>query len=90
MGFDLIFWGLFSFIDIRINGFDILPDLIGYLLIFAGASKLTGLNNHFTTLRNLALPLAVFSILGIYHLNIKSTRPPVTSFFSCLDLRFYS
>lgn len=39
--FNHIFWGLLLvFLDFRINGFDLLPNGLGYLLIALGASQL--------------------------------------------------
>ena len=36
-----IFWGyIFSLVDFNINSFDLLPDFIGYLLIFIGVHNL--------------------------------------------------
>ena len=36
-----IFWGyIFVLFDLNLNGLDILPDFIGYALIFAGVHKL--------------------------------------------------
>jgi len=52
--------------DFRINGFDILPDFIGYLLIFLGLSALVNLNEKFNKAKTLALPLIIISVLDIY------------------------
>lgn len=56
--------------DFRINGFDLLPDFIGYIFIFSGLALLVGLNRRFETARNFALPLIVLSIFDIYQVNI--------------------
>jgi len=52
--------------DFRINGFDLLPDFIGYLLIFLGLSALVNLNEKFNKAKILSLPLIVISVLDIY------------------------
>jgi len=65
--------------DFRINGFDILPDFIGYLLIFLGLSALVNLNEKFNKAKTLALPLIIISVLDIYQspvpLNIGLMEP---------------
>ena len=48
--FGCIFWGLiFNLINISINGFDLLPNGIGYLLIAWGASQLVAQSAKFAT-----------------------------------------
>ncbi len=43
-----IFWGLFFvFFHFRINGFDLLPDILGYLFVSYGLYTLADKNNHF-------------------------------------------
>lgn len=63
MGFMNIFWGLLFFFDIRINNFDILPDIIGFILIIVGLNKLKELNENFKKSYNIAIPLMIMSIL---------------------------
>jgi hypothetical protein len=60
-------WGLiFTLVNIRINGFDLLHDLIGYVLILAGLSKLSRHHRGF----RIALPAAwirfVFAIAALF------------------------
>ena len=39
--FGYIFWGLLlAFLDFKINGFDLLPDVVGYVLVAVGAFSL--------------------------------------------------
>ncbi|MBB6633261.1 hypothetical protein [Cohnella thailandensis] len=53
--FAQVAWGLiFTLVNIRINGFDLLHDLIGYVLILAGLSKLSRHHRGF----RIALPVA--------------------------------
>lgn len=63
MGFINIFWGLLFFFDFRINNFDILPDVIGFILIFAGLNKLKELNENFKKAYNITIPLMIISLI---------------------------
>lgn len=66
MGFGLIFWGILFLFSFRIQGFDILPDIIGYILIFNGLKALLDKSDHFVTARKFCLPLIILSIFDIY------------------------
>ncbi|MHB9094976.1 MAG: hypothetical protein ACYC21_09905 [Eubacteriales bacterium] len=65
-GFAKLFWGfLFVLLDFRIQGFDIFPDIVGYLLIYSGLGQLIVLNPHFQQARKYALPLTILSIFDL-------------------------
>lgn len=56
-GYSKLFWGfLILLLDFRINGFDIIPDLIGYLFISNGLGMLNTWNPHFEQAKKFALP----------------------------------
>ena len=62
--FGQIFWGLLLVIlDFRINHFDILPDIIGYILVAVGCAGLAGVSPRFATAGRLCWVLVVFEIL---------------------------
>jgi len=61
-----MFWGFLFFFDFRIQGFDILPDAIGYWLIYTGARGLISQSNHFYFVRKYSLPLIIVSLFDIY------------------------
>lgn len=66
-GFDKLFWGfLFIMIDFRVQGFDILPDIIGYILFAVGFSTLAGHSPYFKKAGTLNLVMIVVSIFSIY------------------------
>lgn len=65
-GFEKIFWGFLFLLDFRLQGFDILPDAIGYLLFYSGLENLISQNRFFTTARKCALPLIVLSLFDLY------------------------
>lgn len=66
MGFINLFWGFIFLFDFRLGGFDILPDLIGYIFIYSGLSKLTHINERFKTAKSISFSLIFLSIPDIY------------------------
>ncbi|QRG66048.1 hypothetical protein [Brevibacillus choshinensis] len=66
-GLSKIFWGLLLvFVDIRLNQFDIIPDLIGYIIAYAGFSQLSSSHSHFANAKFATIPLLLFSILELF------------------------
>lgn len=53
-------------IDFRIQGFDILPDFVGYLLILLGLAVFLGTNDFFERAKKLSLAMLLLSILSFY------------------------
>lgn len=64
--FQLMWFGYAFLFDLRIRGFDILPDVLGYLLITAGLRHLSHLNDHFAKAARLAPIAALVSLAKIY------------------------
>lgn len=65
--FGKLFWGfLIAFIDIRINGFDLLIDLAGYLLVVVGLAQLATRNRNFARARVYASVLLALSVLDLF------------------------
>ena len=65
--FSLIFFGLiFVLLDPVFGGYDIIPDVLGYILIGIGTSGLQSYSIHFGTARNLSWALAVFSVALLF------------------------
>ncbi|MFZ2413638.1 MAG: hypothetical protein WAW16_05400 [Candidatus Cryosericum sp.] len=64
--FQLMWFGYIFLFDLRIRGFDILPDVLGYLLITAGLRRLSHLNEHFARAARLAPIAALISLADIY------------------------
>ena len=63
--FSQLFWGLLLVIlDFSINGFDLLVDGVGYLIVAAGCRGLSPLSMKFATARTLCFVLAVAWLLG--------------------------
>lgn len=61
-GFRPIFWGMLFLFGGRIGGWDLLPDAIGYGLIYIGFSRLSKQGGPFASGRQLPLILLVLSI----------------------------
>ncbi|HEX8242272.1 MAG TPA: hypothetical protein VF541_02205 [Longimicrobium sp.] len=61
--FTTIFWGLvMTVVDVRINSLDLVPDFIGYLLVFSGLRQLAPLHAGFGAARTSALAMVVLSL----------------------------
>ena len=68
-----IFFGwLLVFLNFTINGFDILPDFIGYLLIFAGVNKLAEKSPYFGEARIFALVMCMVSFSDLLLLEMEA------------------
>lgn len=66
-GFRKLFWGfLFILIDFRISGFDVLPNIVGYIFFAGGFSILAGNSIYFVKARNFNIPMIILSIFSVY------------------------
>jgi hypothetical protein len=62
----LIFWGLLLVVlDLEVNGFDLLPDAIGYALVALGCGGLASLSPRFRVAALLCWMLAVLWLAGL-------------------------
>jgi hypothetical protein len=62
-----LYWGfLFIMINFRLQGIDILPDIVGYLFFAAGFGILMSCSEHFNKARNLNIAMIILSIFEIY------------------------
>lgn len=65
--FNKFYWGFFFImIDFRLQGVDILPDIIGYCLFAAGLSILASSSSYFEKSKSLNIFMIVLSIFQIY------------------------
>ncbi|MGD8191428.1 hypothetical protein ACQCN2_15715 [Brevibacillus ginsengisoli] len=89
-GLSKVFWGiLLVFLDFRFNGFDVLPDLIGFILMLIGFSQLSTLNIRFNNAKIATIPLLFFSILELFHVQTDiplSTTEPLSGVAVLLSL----
>lgn len=82
--FTKLFWGFLFFFDFRINGLDLLPDIIGYLFIYFGLVELAKRNQNFESARIVAIPLAILSLFDLFQAQNQGNGIQVnfTSFFA--------
>lgn len=69
MGFKTILIGFIFFFDLNIDGFDILPDIIGYILVLKGLRVLAPYNKSFEEAIPFTLAavfVSIFSLFNIY------------------------
>lgn len=61
---DRIFYGLiFVLLSVQFNTADLLPDWLGYLLMYPGLGQLASESRHFSSLRPLCLVMNAFTLL---------------------------
>jgi len=66
-GFTQLYWGfLFIMLDFRIQGFDILPDIVGYIFFALGFSILAANSEYFSKASKLNIPMIILSVFTIY------------------------
>jgi hypothetical protein len=70
-GFMRIFWGLlFIAVDIEFNDFDlILPDFVGYILIYTGLASLKQVHPRFGVAKPFAAVMVIVSLAEMLHIN---------------------
>jgi hypothetical protein len=72
-GFNKLYWGfLFTMFGFRIQGFDILPDVVGYLFFAAGFSSLASSSNYFSVAAKYNIPMIILSLFSIYQGPVQS------------------
>lgn len=70
--FSKVFWGLLLvFLDFRFNGFDILPDIVGFVIVFFGLAALSAHNHHFQTAKTVCIPLIILSLFEIFQAQLQ-------------------
>jgi hypothetical protein len=63
-GLGQIFWGLlFTVLDLKISEVDILPDVVGYMIVAMGCTALSTVSRHFSLAAQLAWVLFILSVL---------------------------
>lgn len=85
-GFSNMFWGfLIILLDFRIDGFDIIPDFIGYWMIYIGLGELSTWNVHFKAARKYVPILGILAVLDSFQfqrpINEFSLEPMVIGGF---------
>ncbi|MGZ9584524.1 hypothetical protein [Paenibacillus marinisediminis] len=80
MRFMIVFWGLlFVLLDFKVQGFDILPDIIGLILLIIGYTQLSSENEHFKRARTISIVYAVITIMTwVFPINYDIGMSPST------------
>lgn len=68
---------IMAFINIRIRGFDLVPDIIGYLLVIVGLGRLEHYDDSFSAAKKAACVLAVLSLFNIVQIQDNSSSGSV-------------
>lgn len=72
--FNKFYWSFFFImLDFRLQGVDIIPDIIGYLLFAAGLSLISNENSWFEKARKLNIFMIFLSIFQIYERPAQGT-----------------
>lgn len=76
--FGKLYWGfLFVMLDFKIQGFDILPDIVGYAFFAFGFSALLLKSLHFKTAKDLNVVMLILSIFSIYEPSVQDGTNPL-------------
>ena len=71
--FDKFGYGfLFILIDFKIMGFDILPDIIGYILFALGFKALVSYSNYFNKGFYVSIPMIIISLFSVYEKQVQT------------------
>jgi hypothetical protein len=78
--FNKLFWGfLFIMVNFKIQGFDILPNIVGYILFVMGLGQLASRSEHFRKAELFSIPMVILSILSIYERPVQAGGVQVSS-----------
>jgi len=73
-GFNKLYWGfLFIMLSFRIQGFDILPNIVGYLFFASGFRDLIKNSNYFSIAAKYNLPMIILSVFSIYEAPVHAS-----------------
>jgi|LSQX01.3.fsa_nt_gb hypothetical protein len=74
-GFIRLYWGfLFIMLDFTIQGFDILPDIVGYIFFASGFKALASKSEHFQKASKVNIPMIILSIFSIYDKPVQNSE----------------
>lgn len=78
------------FFHFKINGFDLLPDFVGYILIVVGLGQLAAESEQFVKAKSWAIVMAIasafFGIVGLLGVGYSFALSLVSCVFSCIGL----
>lgn len=66
-GLNKLYWGfIFVMLGLRVQGFDILPDIVGFLFFASGFSELSSRSSYFSLAAKYNVPMIILSLFSIY------------------------
>lgn len=73
-GFKKLFWGfLLIMLGFKIQGFDILPNIVGYLLFASAFSNLNSNSMYFSIAAKYNIPMIILSVFSIYERPVQGS-----------------
>lgn len=73
-GLNKFYWGfIFIMLGFRIQGVDILPDIVGYLFLASGFNDVISSSSYFSTAAKYNIPMTILSIFSIYQRPVQGT-----------------
>lgn len=88
-GLKLAFWGLmFTVINFRIQGFDIVPDIVGYIMVIIGLGRIEKYSGSFSSAKIAAYLLTVLSLFNIYQAPVQNTAAAPGMFTTTSSVNF--
>ena len=88
-GLKLAFWGLLlTVINIRIQGFDIFPDVIGYIMVIVGLGRIEKYSGCFSSAKIAAYLLTVLSLFNIWQVPVQNTAAAPGMFTTTNSVNF--
>lgn len=80
-------WGFLFLFDLRLNGFDLLPDFIGYILFYNGLGKLLDRHPDFAAARKPVIALIILSLPSLIEFRAEDFAiTPTFLFFMAVGL----
>jgi hypothetical protein len=71
-GLNKLYWGfIFIMLSFRIQGLDILPDIVGYLFFASGFAELASSSTYFNIAAKYNIPLIILSVFSIYQTPVQ-------------------
>jgi len=63
---------IITLFDFRVYGFDVLPDFIGFTLLFLGFRSISNINLHFMRVKNLSIPMILVTMFDFYKIQPRN------------------
>lgn len=89
MAYNYLFWGfVLLMFDINVNGFDIIPDILGFILLYKGLSILEYKNINFEKAKRITIVMIILSIMDYILVYINPISIGLLLLFTYIILDF--